>query len=89
MKRVAKKPNPIAKASDAIIALGQRHGSSLPDLKNYLKLSEAQLGSLRAALKSGVESGALVENEGKYKVSRAPTRHELRGEDVHLALDNL
>ena len=61
----------LAKAKDAIIALGDRAGSSLPALKKYLNLAPDKNRFLNAALKSGVASGALVQNKGKYKVSQA------------------
>ena len=53
----------------AIIALGERNGSSMHALKSYLNLQPTHFDYLKDALKSGVESGFFIKNKGKYKLS--------------------
>ena len=60
----------LIQARDAILALKERGGSSLPALKKYMNLSPDKFRHLNAALKSGAASGAFVKVGGKYKVAK-------------------
>lgn len=59
----------LIQARDAILALKERSGSSLPALKKYMNLSPDKFRHLNLALKNGVSSGALV------KVGLSPHTH--------------
>jgi hypothetical protein len=51
-------------AKEAILALRDRNGSSLPALKKQLNLTADKFRFLNAALTKGVESGAFIKVKG-------------------------
>ena len=57
----------------AILALGERSGSSIPAMKKYITTTHKDLDFkphlLRMALKTGVEKGALIKVKASYKLS--------------------
>ena len=61
----------LIQARDAILALKERGGSSLPALKKYMNLSPDKFRHLNAALKSGAASGAFVKVGGLSRIHTA------------------
>ena len=57
-------------AKEAILALRDRQGSSLPAIKKNLNLTADKFRFLNSALKKGVESGAFIKNKGNDTLCR-------------------
>ena len=70
-KKAAKKMSYSDLATEAILALKDRTGSSLQAIKKYLNVAPDKNRFLNAGLAAGVKSGVLVKNKGSYKVAQA------------------
>ncbi len=58
------------KIKEAILAMKERNGSSLPAIKKALGADQSQWRDINAALRSGVADGTFVKNGGLWKVSK-------------------
>ena len=67
----------LEKIAAAIIGMKKRKGSSLNAIKTFLHAKSSESRSINLALKKGVESGALEEIDGLYKIKIKQTKARL------------